>query len=163
MDDHDKFQNAADVGTVVFTHIPDQNKDLILHDMVIMHIIYRQCNINSNAVCLHLYTKICTKGFPKPFQEKTEWLPDIGYPLYKRSEIPSQEDDICINNRWVVFYNLYLLKKFNAHINMEICSSIKAITYLYKYMCKNHNLVDISVTPQFKDNYNKITEFYMSW
>lgn len=87
LNDHDKFQNAVDVGTIIFAHIPNQNKDLILYDIIIKHIIYRQCDINPNAVCLHLYTKICTNEFLKPFQEKTEWLPDIGYPIYKKAEI----------------------------------------------------------------------------
>lgn len=161
LDDHDKFQNAADVSTVVFAHILDQNKDLILHDMIIKHIIYGKCDINPNAVCLHLHTKIYTNKFPKSFQEKTEWLPDMGYPIYKKAEILGQEDDTYIDNRWVVFYNPYLLKKFNAHINVKICSCIKAITYLYKYVCKGHDLTDILVMPQFKENYDEITEFHI--
>lgn len=67
--------------------------------MVVKHIIHEQYNINPNLVWLYLYTKICTKRFPKPFQEKTKWLPDIGYPLYKKTEIPDQENDLCIDNR----------------------------------------------------------------
>lgn len=56
--------------------------------MVVKHMIHGQCNINPNSVCLYLYTKIYIKRFPKSFQEKIEWLPDMGYPLYKRPEIP---------------------------------------------------------------------------
>ena len=38
-----------------------------------------------------------------------------------------------LDNRWVVPYNAYLLTKFDCHINVEICSTIKAVKYLYKY------------------------------
>ena len=36
----------------------------------------------------------------------------------------------------VVSYNLYLLLKYNAHINVEICSTVHAVKYLYKYVYK---------------------------
>ena len=40
------------------------------------------------------------------------------------------------DNRWVVPYNERLLRKFNCHVNVEICTSIKAVKYLYKYTYK---------------------------
>ncbi|GFS55557.1 helitron_like_N domain-containing protein [Trichonephila inaurata madagascariensis] len=61
-----------------------------------------------------------------------------GYPIYRRCD---NANHIVINgnvvdNRWIVPYNPYLTKKYNAHINMEICSSIKSIC---KYVYKGHN------------------------
>uniref|UniRef100_A0A453ESA5 ATP-dependent DNA helicase n=1 Tax=Aegilops tauschii subsp. strangulata TaxID=200361 RepID=A0A453ESA5_AEGTS len=35
---------------------------------------------------------------------------------------------------------------FNCHINVEICSSIKAVKYLFKYIYKGHDRVSVSVT-----------------
>lgn len=58
--------------TIVSAYISNQNKDLIFDDMVIKHIIYGQCNINLNSICLYLYTKIYTKRFPKSLQKTTE-------------------------------------------------------------------------------------------
>ena len=49
------------------------------------------------------------------------------------------------NNSWVVPYNPWLLKKYNAHINVEWCASIKAIKYLYNYMFKGHDRVIIQL------------------
>lgn len=64
LDNWDKFQNATDVDNVVSAHIPDRNKDTILHNMFVKYMIHGQFNINLNSVCLHPHTKICTKRFP---------------------------------------------------------------------------------------------------
>jgi hypothetical protein len=50
-----------------------------------------------------------------------------------------------LDNRWVVPYNPYLLAKFDCHINVEICSTIKAIKYLYKYFYKGHDRIAFNV------------------
>jgi hypothetical protein len=41
-----------------------------------------------------------------------------------------------VDNRWIVSYNLHLATKYHAHINVEICSSISTVKYLYKYVYK---------------------------
>ena len=53
--------------------------------------------------------------------------------------------DFYIDNRWVVQYNPYLLLKFNCHINVEICSSIKCVKYLYKYLFKGADHANIVI------------------
>jgi hypothetical protein len=54
--------------------------------------------------------------------------------------------DFEIDNRWVVQYNPYLLLKFNCHINVEICSSIKCVKYLYKYLFKGADHANIVIS-----------------
>ena len=44
-----------------------------------------------------------------------------------------------LDNRWVVPYNPFLLLKFNAHINVEICSTVSSVKYFYKYVHKGHD------------------------
>ncbi len=44
-----------------------------------------------------------------------------------------------VDNRWIVPYNLHLATKYHGHINMEICSSISVVKYLYKYVYKGHD------------------------
>ncbi len=39
-----------------------------------------------------------------------------------------------MDNQWIVPYNLHLATKYHAHINVEICLSIFAVKYLYKYV-----------------------------
>lgn len=50
-----------------------------------------------------------------------------------------------MNNRWVVPYNTYLLTRYNYHINIEICSGVKIIKYLYKYINKGHDRCTIYI------------------
>ncbi|RCV18220.1 hypothetical protein SETIT_3G282400v2 [Setaria italica] len=63
------------------------------------------------------------------------------YPIYRRREdgqkvkVRGEE----LDNRWVVPYNPVLLMWYNCHINVEICSSIKSVKYLYKYIYKGHD------------------------
>jgi hypothetical protein len=52
---------------------------------------------------------------------------------------------IKLDNRWVVPYNPYLTTKYNCHINVEICSSITAIKYLFKYVYKGHDRATVEI------------------
>ncbi|KAG7992318.1 hypothetical protein I3843_02G121700 [Carya illinoinensis] len=83
---------------------------------------------------LHLYTAV--------FVSNTVVGNDC-FPIYKRcnngrtAKIRGHD----LDNRWVVPYNPYLLAIFDCHINIEICSTIKAVKYLYKYIYKGHDRV----------------------
>ena len=80
----------------------------------------------------------CSKQFPKKFSGTTSSTKD-GYPLYRRRENSRTVEVGDIDNRWVVPYNPYLLLKFNGHINVEICSTVSAVKYLYKYVYKGND------------------------
>jgi len=42
-------------------------------------------------------------------------------------------------------YNAYLSKKYKAHINLEACTTIKSVKYIYKYLYKGHDCAEIEV------------------
>ncbi|KMS98139.1 hypothetical protein BVRB_4g095260 [Beta vulgaris subsp. vulgaris] len=72
------------------------------------------------------------------------------YPLYRRREdrppVPLRQNSrIKVDNRWVVPYNPFLLLKYDCHVNLEICSSIKCVKYLYKYIHKGSDRVSMEV------------------
>lgn len=46
----------------------------------------------------------------------------------------------------MVPYNPYLTLKYNAHINVESCASIKSVKYLYKYVYKGYDCTNVKVT-----------------
>ena len=50
-----------------------------------------------------------------------------------------------IDNRWVVPYNPVLLKLFDAHINVEICTSPGGIKYLFKYCYKGSDRAQVAI------------------
>ena len=58
-----------------------------------------------------------------------------------------------LDNRWVVPYNPKLLMMFNCHINVEVCSSIILVKYLFKYVYKGHDKQVVHVDP---DNENVV-------
>ena len=41
-----------------------------------------------------------------------------------------------MTNCWVVPYNPFLSNKYKAHINVEVCGTVKAIKYINKYIYK---------------------------
>lgn len=62
-----------------------------------------------------------------------------GYPLYRwwKSEnggISKMVRQYVVNNRWAFPYHPLLIKTFDAHINVDFCSSIKSIKYACKYV-----------------------------
>jgi len=41
-----------------------------------------------------------------------------------------------VDSKWVVPHNLYLVTKYDCHINVEISSSEQDVKYRYKYVYK---------------------------
>ena len=58
-----------------------------------------------------------------------------------------------MDNRWVVPYNPYLLLRYDAHINVEACVSIKSVKYIYKYAYKGHDSANIELSSDELKNY----------
>jgi hypothetical protein len=46
----------------------------------------------------------------------------------------------------VVPHSPYLLAKYNCHINVEVCASVKAIKYIHKYIYKGPDHATLEVT-----------------
>jgi ATP-dependent DNA helicase PIF1 len=59
-----------------------------------------------------------------------------------------------MDSRWVVPYNPYLSLKYNCHINVEHCASVKSVKYIYKYVYKGHDCTNL----EFKLKDNEINE-----
>ena len=50
-----------------------------------------------------------------------------------------------MQNCWVVPYSLYLLAKYDAHINVEICANVKACKYIFKYVHKGGDKASLRI------------------
>ncbi|XP_077977577.1 uncharacterized protein LOC144433142 [Glandiceps talaboti] len=128
--DYDKFVSAE---------IPDPNLLPTLHQVVTSHMIHGPCG-QINSPCMR--DNKCTKRFPKEFSPCTIATPH-GYPIYRRRDqhIEMEKHGAILDNRWIVPYNPYLSTKYQAHINVEVCSSVTAVKYLYKYVYKGHDRI----------------------
>jgi hypothetical protein len=80
----------------------------------------------------------CKKRYPRFFSEETRC--DVNeYPKYRHRQTHIFVDpkmQRMVDNRWIVPYNFHLATKYHTHINVEICSSIFVVKYLYKYVYK---------------------------
>ena len=89
----------------------------------------------------------CRFKYPKKLQETTLDCND-SFPSYiKRNGRMHQkglgESATFISDSWIPPYSTYLAHKYNGHINVEICSSISPVKYLYKYVHKRHDMTMI--------------------
>ncbi|KAI3745280.1 hypothetical protein L1987_58391 [Smallanthus sonchifolius] len=92
--------------------------------------------------------KSCRFRYPRQFNELTT-QGDDAYPLYRRRNngINVNVRGKNLDNRWVVRYNPRLLMMFSCHMNVEVCSSIKSVKYLFKYVYKGHDKQVIQINP----------------
>ena len=63
-----------------------------------------------------------------------------------------------MDNRNVIPYNAFLLKTLNCHINVEYCSSIKSIQYLFKYQYKENDQATMQIL-QDEQNHDEVQCF----
>ena len=149
-DDTDKLRTAADIDSLISAQIPDPQTSPVLHEIVKTKMMHGPCGVlNAANVCMDNGT--CPKDFPKSFQPSTSFS-DNGYQRVENDRtvvVKNQE----LDNRWVVPYNPYLLLRYDAHINVEACVSIKSVKYIYKYVYKGHDSANIELSSDELKNY----------
>ena len=155
--DKDKPQTPEDFDQIVSAEIPDKDTQPKLYRTITRNMIHGPCGeANPKSPCM--VNGKCSKYFPRDFAD-TSTTNKNGYPTYKRRNnkriIKKKRVSIDIDNRWIVPYNPYLSQKYNCHINVEICSSIKSVKYLYKYIYKGEDRVLISL----ENEKNEIKKF----
>ncbi|XP_071578043.1 uncharacterized protein [Temnothorax nylanderi] len=127
------------IDKVICAEIPDPLKDSLLHNIVKANMIHGPCGgLNYNSPCMKEGRG--SKRYPRIFKNDTQTGGD-GYPQYRRRSPADggytvEINGIELDNRWVVPYNPVLLRIFNAHINVELCNSVKSIKYICKYVNK---------------------------
>ncbi|KAK7273081.1 hypothetical protein RIF29_14127 [Crotalaria pallida] len=145
LENNDKLRNPEDYDSVVSAEIPQGEQNAELRQTVLKHMIHGPCGpLNPNSPCMK--NGQCKKNFPKMFCEQTRQGID-SYPEYRRRNTePIQINrNVAVDNGWVVAFNDWLLLKYDCHINVEVCSSIKSIKYLYKYVYKGPDRIAMEV------------------
>ena len=134
-----KLRTPDDYDRVISAEIPDKNKYLVLHDLVVKHMLHGPCGALKKS-CPCMVDGQCRFHYPRDFCDATLQGKD-SYPIYRRRDdvVRVRIRGAYLDNRWVVPYNPFLLMTYNCHINVEACSSIKAVKYLFKYIYKGHD------------------------
>nr|XP_027118421.1 uncharacterized protein LOC113735625 [Coffea arabica] len=144
-----KMFSPEEYDKIVCAELPDRHKAPYLYSLVIKHMLHGPCgSMNPSNPCMKQNHK-CRNNYPKDFSEYTKHGKN-SYPIYRRrddgTKIYIREHEL--DNRWIVPYNPYLLAKYDCHINVEICSAIEAVKYIYKYIYKGHDRVMYQLTAE---------------
>ncbi|KAK6764532.1 hypothetical protein RB195_024742 [Necator americanus] len=139
-----KVRTVEEVDIAVSAEIPNEETEPDAHTAVTSFMLHRKCGIeNSNSPCMR--DGKCSKRFPKALREETS-MEVNGYPTYRRRNCTTVEvSGHEYSDEWVVPTNLYLLTKFQCHVNLEICGTISAVKYLYKYIYKGPDRARINI------------------
>ncbi|XP_064643098.1 uncharacterized protein LOC135497266 [Lineus longissimus] len=159
LSEESKLKEPADIDSLISAEIPDPDLQPDLFNIIKTSMVHGPCGaLNYASPCM--VDGSCSKDYPKSFQEQTA-LAVNGYPLYQRRDngrtiiIGNKE----IDNRWIVPYNPYLSKKYNAHINIEACTSIKSVKYLFKYVYKGHDCANVRLTQTNELTHDEVNTF----
>ncbi|XP_076911125.1 uncharacterized protein LOC143568997 [Bidens hawaiensis] len=166
MQKEDKLPNVEHVDPYISVEIPDKNEDPELYNLVAELMMHGPCT-HYNKPCSCVIDNKCSKNFPKKFQDKTSIDTD-GFPLYRRRDSGAvvEKSDVNLDNRNVVPYNKKLLKRYQAHINVEWCNQGSSIKYLFKYINKGPDRATVYFSNSGEDekntnrNVDEIKEFY---
>ncbi|KAG5040048.1 hypothetical protein JHK82_012188 [Glycine max] len=126
---NNKYPSLNDIDHIISVEIPSQKDDPELYNLVQNHMIHGPCGILRPA-------SPCMK------EGKCN---GYGYPVYCRRDTGQTitKNGIIIDNRCIVPYNPKLLKKYQAHINIEWCNQSTSIKYLFKYINKGYDRVTV--------------------
>lgn len=137
LEDQDKPKTIEDINNIVSAEIPDPVLYPQAYETVTSCMSHGYCGaLNPKSPCM--VDGKCSKRYPKQFQPETTTSSD-GYPVYRRRDNGrtfTGKNKETIDNCHIVPYNLTLATVFNCHINVEICSTVRAVKYIYKYIFK---------------------------
>lgn len=156
---------STEIDSVISAEIPNPETDPALYDIVKSTMIHGPCGaLNRNSPCM--MNGSCSKRYPRPFCKYTQTAED-GYPEYRRRAPDDGGFTVTINgivldNRWVVPYNAVLLRIFVAHINVELCNSVKCIKYLCKYVNKGSDQAAFTLENKFDEVSRHLVGRYIS-
>ena len=139
----DRPRTGAEVDTMVSAELPDPDESpqaARLQEIVLTSMVHNECgDAHRTAPCMK--DGRCTKRFPKPLCAETEWREDRTYPQYRRrgpgdGGQQAEHRGRIVTNEWVVPYNPLLSHRYNCHINVEVCSSVDGVKYVFMYIYK---------------------------
>ncbi|KAH1188492.1 Replication protein A DNA-binding subunit B [Glycine max] len=132
---------AYETDQIISAEIPSRQDDRELYSLVKNHMVHGPCgSLNPGSPCMKKGK--CSRFYPKMFQSHTV-LDANGFPVYHRRNNGNaiEKNGVIVDNRYIVPYNPRLLRKYQAHINIEWCNQNTSIKYLFKYVNKGYDRV----------------------
>ncbi|XP_052620957.1 uncharacterized protein LOC111898317 [Lactuca sativa] len=165
MHSDNKLPTVELIDPIISAEIPDKIEDPGLYSLVNEFMVHGPCGAeNMNCPCM--VDKKCSKNFPKQFSNHSS-VHQNGFLLYRRRNNGHfvEKSGVRLDNRNVVLYNKYLLKRYQAHINIEWCNQGSSIKYLFKYINKGPDRATVAVVPtnnecENNDAVDEIAEYY---
>ena len=157
----DKIRNTDQIDQHISAEIPNKEEDEELYNLVTKQMIHGPCG-NINPYCACMISGKCKGNFPQPYREITEMGND-SYALYRRrnngvtftkfARVNRHLTEVTFDNRDVVAYSPTLLKFIKAHCNVEVCATVKAVKYMYKYVHKGPDRAEVHATTDEIERY----------
>ncbi|XP_057768875.1 uncharacterized protein LOC130988889 [Salvia miltiorrhiza] len=147
---------AHNIDNFIKAELPSKEDNPELYDAISECMIHGPCGAERpNSHCM--VNSKCSKGFPKNYSSCTK-VDDNGYPVYMRRDtgITVDKNGVALDNRYVVPYNVFLIMKYRAHINVEYCNQGQSVKYLFKYISKGSDRMGARITDQ---NNDEISEY----
>jgi hypothetical protein len=142
----DHIRDTDHINSMVSAQLPDPETHPQLFEVVTSFMLHGPCGPQyPNAKCM--VNGKCSKGFPKPWQERTEWA-ENGYPKYARPQNGHTffHNGFNYTNQWVICHSPHFLLVFFCHINVEISLYVGSVKYVSKYMTKGVDKATLEVT-----------------
>ena len=133
---HRKIHRPEQADRLVSAELPDPTRHRLLYDLVCEHMMHGPCG-DLNPQCPCMEHGRCRNGNPKPLCEET-FIRENVFPNYRRRDSAIRTPRGC-DNQWVAPYNPALLLRYRCHINIEICTTIHCIKFIFKYVHKGAN------------------------
>lgn len=136
-----KIRDLANIDRIICVEFSIKEEDPFLFETISTYMVHGLCGPqNIQALCMK--DGICQKIY----QEVTS-MDTNGYFQYHRKN-NRRTFNVCnnvIDNKDVVLYNPTLSRKYNCHINIEVCASIRAMKYIDKYIYKEYDCTTMQI------------------
>ena len=146
---------AEEMNNYSVAEILNKNESLEDWKNIVSFMLHRPCgSVNTDAPCCQKKMANVITTFLQQYCAVSSFSEPGSSPIYRR-RTPSEGGGsglvrLRLNQRWVDYgytsedvvpHNVWLLKSFGCHINIEICSSLKVIKCLLWYLFKGDTRV----------------------
>ena len=157
---HLKIHDAVGADRIVSAQFPNPETEPLLYATVTKTMVHGPCGRDhAHAKCM--VNGACSKRYPKEFLENTRFG-EGGYPQYahqNNGRVFVNHAGYTYTNCDVVPHNPYLSAKYDCHINVEVCASIKAVKYIHKYIYKGPDMGTVRIGQGGGETLNEVEQY----